>query len=147
MVKDPNRKCFCQARQGSHNVKVKPERNVLHCDKNIIKYDVVCIFKASQHVVLLAVFVCHSAAFVTMFRAAVKKLSAATTSSTYRGILFSIRHYCKRTPRKLRISEAVSGAELGANITVQVTLTLRLISRHLLEIFFRNNVMLTSLDT
>ena len=72
---------------------------------------------------LLAVIVCEKSAFVTMFRAAAKMLSAAPITPLSRGILLSIRHYCKRTPTKLRVSEAVSGAELGANIKVQVTLT------------------------
>lgn len=57
-----------------------------------------------------------------MFQAAAKTLSVASTTSVSRGIL-SVRHYCKRTPTKLRVSEAVSGAELGANVKVQVTLT------------------------
>uniref|UniRef100_A0A8C9WWW2 asparagine--tRNA ligase n=1 Tax=Sander lucioperca TaxID=283035 RepID=A0A8C9WWW2_SANLU len=54
-----------------------------------------------------------------MFRAAVKTLSVATTTSVSRGILLSIRHYCKKTPAKLRVSEAVSGADLGAKVKVQ----------------------------
>ncbi|XP_070761554.1 asparaginyl-tRNA synthetase isoform X2 [Enoplosus armatus] len=54
-----------------------------------------------------------------MFQAAAKAISVASTTSVSRGILLSIRHYCKRTPTKLRISEAVSGAELGANVKVQ----------------------------
>lgn len=53
-----------------------------------------------------------------MFQAAAKTLSVASTTSVSRGIL-SVRHYCKRTPTKLRVSEAVSGAELGANVKVQ----------------------------
>ncbi|XP_041663614.1 probable asparagine--tRNA ligase, mitochondrial [Cheilinus undulatus] len=52
-----------------------------------------------------------------MFQAAVKTFSVASTTS--RVVLLNIRHYCKKTPTKLRVSEAVSGAELGANITVQ----------------------------
>lgn len=72
---------------------------------------------------LLAVLVPQSAAFITMFRAAVKTLSVATTTSVSRGILLSIRHYCKKTPAKLRVSEAVSGADLGAKVKVQVTFT------------------------
>lgn len=46
-------------------------------------------------------------------------LSVRTASSLSRVILFNTRHYCKRIPTKLRVSEAISGAELGANIKVQ----------------------------
>lgn len=63
-----------------------------------------------------------SAVFITMFRTAAKMLSVASTSSFSRRIL-SIRYYCKRTPTKLRLSEAVSGSKLGANVQVQVTFT------------------------
>ncbi|XP_013868232.1 asparaginyl-tRNA synthetase [Austrofundulus limnaeus] len=51
-----------------------------------------------------------------MFQAAAKTLSVF---SVYRGVLFSLRHYCKNIPIKLRVSEALSGAELGANVKVQ----------------------------
>uniref|UniRef100_A0A4W6CFJ2 asparagine--tRNA ligase n=1 Tax=Lates calcarifer TaxID=8187 RepID=A0A4W6CFJ2_LATCA len=54
-----------------------------------------------------------------MFQAAAKTLSIASTSSVSRAILFSLRHYCKKTPTKLRVSEALSGAELGENVKVQ----------------------------
>lgn len=54
---------------------------------------------------------------VTMFQAAAK------TSSVCRGILLCIRHYSKKTPTKLRVSEAISGAGLGGNVKVQVKLT------------------------
>lgn len=40
-------------------------------------------------------------------------------SFTCRRIL-CIRHYCTNTPTKLRISEAISSSNLGANIKVQV---------------------------
>lgn len=56
-----------------------------------------------------------------MFRASVKTLSIAS-SSVSRAILVS-RHYCKKIQQKLRISEAVSGSNVGANIKVQVTNT------------------------
>lgn len=68
---------------------------------------------------LLAVFVTEGGAFVTMFQAVAKTLSVASTSSVSRGML--IRHYCKKTPTKLRVSEAISVAELGANVKVQVS--------------------------
>ncbi|XP_068173180.1 asparaginyl-tRNA synthetase [Antennarius striatus] len=45
--------------------------------------------------------------------------SVASSAAGHRRILSSIRHYCKRAPKKLRISEAVSGSELGTNIKVQ----------------------------
>uniref|UniRef100_A0A8C3ABS9 asparagine--tRNA ligase n=1 Tax=Cyclopterus lumpus TaxID=8103 RepID=A0A8C3ABS9_CYCLU len=48
-----------------------------------------------------------------MFQAAAKTLSLS------RGASFSIRRYCFKTPAKLRVSEAVSGAHLGANVKVQ----------------------------
>ncbi|XP_026225834.1 probable asparagine--tRNA ligase, mitochondrial [Anabas testudineus] len=50
-----------------------------------------------------------------MFQTAAKTLSVA--SSVSRAI--SVRHYCKKTTRKLRISEALLGSELGANVKVQ----------------------------
>ncbi|XP_053176597.1 GRB2-associated-binding protein 2-like isoform X1 [Scomber japonicus] len=53
-----------------------------------------------------------------MFQAVVKTLCVASTRSVSRGILCT-RHYCKKTPTKLRVSEAISGAELGAHIKVQ----------------------------
>lgn len=87
---------------------------------------------------LLAVFVSRSATFVTMFQAAAKTLSAASTTPVARGILSSIRHYCKRTPTKLRVSEAVSGTELGANVKVQVTLTPNFITWYCLLICANN---------
>ncbi|XP_074535678.1 asparaginyl-tRNA synthetase [Halichoeres trimaculatus] len=51
-----------------------------------------------------------------MFQAAAKTLSVASTT---RGILSCIRHFCKKIPTKLRVSEAVSGAGLGEEIKVQ----------------------------
>ena len=82
--------------------------------------------------------VSQSAAFVTMLQAAAKTLSVATTTSVSRGILLSIRHYCKKTPAKLRVSEAVSGAELGANVKVQVIFTHVFITRYVLLICANN---------
>lgn len=52
--------------------------------------------------------------------ATAKMLSFA--SFTSRRIL-CIRHYCKKTPTKLRVSEAISGSNLGANIKIQVRMT------------------------
>ncbi|XP_074496554.1 asparaginyl-tRNA synthetase [Sebastes fasciatus] len=55
-----------------------------------------------------------------MFQAAAKTLSvAATTSSVSRGVLVSVRHYCRRTPATLRVSEALSAAKLGENVKVK----------------------------
>uniref|UniRef100_A0A3Q1GU53 asparagine--tRNA ligase n=1 Tax=Acanthochromis polyacanthus TaxID=80966 RepID=A0A3Q1GU53_9TELE len=54
-----------------------------------------------------------------MFQAVTKTLSVTSTSPVCRGILLGIRHYCKKTPTKLRVSEALSGADLGANVKVQ----------------------------
>ncbi|XP_039986761.1 probable asparagine--tRNA ligase, mitochondrial [Xiphias gladius] len=54
-----------------------------------------------------------------MFQAAAKTLSVVSTTSVSRGISLSIRHYCKKTPTKLTVSEALSGAGLGANVKVQ----------------------------
>ncbi|XP_060929622.1 probable asparagine--tRNA ligase, mitochondrial isoform X4 [Limanda limanda] len=51
-----------------------------------------------------------------MFQAAVKTLSSASTSSVSRGISSSVRLYCEKT---LRVSEALSGADLGSNVTVK----------------------------
>ncbi|XP_020490565.2 probable asparagine--tRNA ligase, mitochondrial [Labrus bergylta] len=52
-----------------------------------------------------------------MFQAAAKTFWVASTTS--REILSTIRHYCKKTPTTLRVSEAVSGAGLDTNIKVQ----------------------------
>uniref|UniRef100_UPI003AAD7CB0 asparaginyl-tRNA synthetase isoform X2 n=1 Tax=Centroberyx gerrardi TaxID=166262 RepID=UPI003AAD7CB0 len=54
-----------------------------------------------------------------MFQTAAKMFVLAPNVSLSRGILLSIRHYCKKTPTKLRVSEALSSGELGANIKVQ----------------------------
>lgn len=54
-----------------------------------------------------------------MFRTAVKTLSLASSTFISRAVLGS-RHYCKKIPTKLRVSEAVSGLNVGANIKVQV---------------------------
>lgn len=54
-----------------------------------------------------------------MFRTAVKTLSLASSSFISRAV-FGSRHYCKKIPTKLRVSEAVSGLNVGANIKVQV---------------------------
>lgn len=91
--------------------------------KNTFKCFINYIFEVSQHVVLVAGLLSQSAASVAMFQAAAKTLSVTTATSVTRGLLLSIRHYCERTPAKLRVSEAFSGAELGAKIKVQVTLT------------------------
>lgn len=56
-----------------------------------------------------------------MFQAAAKSFVFALNTPVSRGILVHIRRYCNKTPIKLRISEALSGAELGANIKVEVT--------------------------
>ncbi|XP_075892841.1 asparaginyl-tRNA synthetase [Nelusetta ayraudi] len=53
-----------------------------------------------------------------MFRTAVKTLSLASSTFISRAVLGS-RHYCKKIPTKLRVSEAVSGLNVGANIKVQ----------------------------
>ncbi|XP_056297002.1 probable asparagine--tRNA ligase, mitochondrial isoform X2 [Pseudoliparis swirei] len=45
--------------------------------------------------------------------------AAAKTLSLSRGASFSIRRYSVKTPTKLRVSEAVSGAQLGGNVKVQ----------------------------
>uniref|UniRef100_A0A668TLW3 Aminoacyl-transfer RNA synthetases class-II family profile domain-containing protein n=1 Tax=Oreochromis aureus TaxID=47969 RepID=A0A668TLW3_OREAU len=54
-----------------------------------------------------------------MLQSAAKVLSFASATSVSRGIAAGIRHYCKNTPTKLRVSQALSGAELGSNIKVQ----------------------------
>ncbi|CAB1447349.1 unnamed protein product [Pleuronectes platessa] len=51
-----------------------------------------------------------------MFQAAAKTLSSASTSSVSRGISSSLRHYCEK---RLRVSEALSGTDLGTNVKVQ----------------------------
>ncbi|XP_069390308.1 asparaginyl-tRNA synthetase [Paralichthys olivaceus] len=51
-----------------------------------------------------------------MFQAAAKTLSAASTASVSRGLSSSFRYYCEKT---LRVSEALSGAELGTDVKVQ----------------------------
>ncbi|KAM9853155.1 asparaginyl-tRNA synthetase [Aulostomus maculatus] len=56
-----------------------------------------------------------------MFQAAAKTLPLTPTiSSVCRVVLLNnIRYYCKKTPRKIRVSEALSGAEVGTNVKVQ----------------------------
>ncbi|KAM4567035.1 asparaginyl-tRNA synthetase [Odontesthes bonariensis] len=54
-----------------------------------------------------------------MFQGVAKRLTAASFTSVSRGDLFDFRHYCKKTATKLRVSEALSGAELGENVKVQ----------------------------
>lgn len=54
-----------------------------------------------------------------MFRASVKTLSLASSSSFSRAILVCHRNYCKKIQKKLRISEAVSVLNVGANVKVQ----------------------------
>lgn len=70
---------------------------------------------------LLAGSASETTAFVTMLQSAAKVLSFASATSVSRGIAAGIRHYCKNTPTKLRVSQALSGAELGSNIKVQVS--------------------------
>lgn len=48
-----------------------------------------------------------------MFQSVNKALSVS------RGLILCVRYYCKKTPTKLRISEALSGAELGENVKIQ----------------------------
>lgn len=54
-----------------------------------------------------------------MLRAAAKAFSAASTGAVSRRVTTAVRHYCKNTPTELRVSEALSGADLGANVKVQ----------------------------
>lgn len=68
---------------------------------------------------LLAGSASETTAFVTMLQSAAKVLSFASATSVSRGIAAGFRHYCKNTPTKLRVSQALSGAELGSNIKVQ----------------------------
>ncbi|KAM3874764.1 asparaginyl-tRNA synthetase [Diretmus argenteus] len=54
-----------------------------------------------------------------MLQAAANVCVLAANVSVSRRILISIRHYCKKAPKRLRVSEALSGAEVGADIRVQ----------------------------
>lgn len=54
-----------------------------------------------------------------MFQAVTKTLSISSTASVSWGISLGIRHYCTKIPIKLRVSDALSGAKLGANVRVQ----------------------------
>ncbi|XP_008424626.1 asparaginyl-tRNA synthetase isoform X2 [Poecilia reticulata] len=56
-----------------------------------------------------------------MFQTAAKTffVSAATASAYRRVFLVGLRRYCKKTSTKLRVSEALSGAQLGADVKVQ----------------------------
>ncbi|XP_056139088.1 probable asparagine--tRNA ligase, mitochondrial [Lampris incognitus] len=55
-----------------------------------------------------------------MYHTAAKVFVFTSNMSASRVIRCSIiRHYCKRTPIKLRVSEALSGAGLGENIQIQ----------------------------
>ncbi|XP_034024363.1 probable asparagine--tRNA ligase, mitochondrial [Thalassophryne amazonica] len=52
-----------------------------------------------------------------MFQATAKGFFVASGRFACRGLLLSIRHYCKKKPAS--VSEALTGARLGENITVQ----------------------------
>lgn len=54
-----------------------------------------------------------------MFHAAVKAFSMGPCCSLSAGFLSAIRHYCQKTPAKLRVSQALSGVQLGADVTIQ----------------------------
>ncbi|PWA28045.1 hypothetical protein CCH79_00012093 [Gambusia affinis] len=56
-----------------------------------------------------------------MFQTAAKtfSVSAATASAYRRVFLVGLRRYCKKTSTKLRVSEALTGAQLGADVKVQ----------------------------
>lgn len=109
---DLNRKCYWQK---YHNVKVKYSKK---CRNNAFKYVVFRVFRLPQHLLLDCFSV---SVFVTMFQYAAKSISAAANIS--RAPLLSFRHYCQKTPTKLRVSEALAGAQLGENVKVQVTLS------------------------
>lgn len=69
-------------------------------------------------------FAVEGAGLAVMFQAAVKTFSVpAAATSVYRGA-FSVafRRYCKKNSTKLRVSEALSGTQLGADVKVQVSL-------------------------
>ncbi|XP_030009018.1 probable asparagine--tRNA ligase, mitochondrial [Sphaeramia orbicularis] len=54
-----------------------------------------------------------------MFQAAVKALCLVPTGSLSGGMLLNLRHYSKKTPIKVRISEALSAAEIGEKVQIQ----------------------------
>lgn len=54
-----------------------------------------------------------------MIRVAVKTLSLGSRCSFLSGLRSESRHFCRKAPTKVRVSEALSGAELGADVTVQ----------------------------
>ncbi|XP_068601325.1 asparaginyl-tRNA synthetase [Brachionichthys hirsutus] len=67
-----------------------------------------------------------------MLVAAAEMLSVASSAAASRRIWFSVRHYCKPAPTKLRISEALSGAEVGTTVKVQGWVrSVRLQKKHL----------------
>ena len=56
-----------------------------------------------------------------MFNAAINAVDAVLhVSLSRRIVLCSIRHYCKKSPKRLRVLEALEGLDVGSNITVQV---------------------------
>ncbi|XP_047450226.1 probable asparagine--tRNA ligase, mitochondrial [Mugil cephalus] len=54
-----------------------------------------------------------------MFQVVVKAFSVSLAAPGPRRILLSARHYCEKTPTKVRVSEALSRTELGTNVKVQ----------------------------
>ncbi|CAL8374935.1 unnamed protein product [Gadus morhua 'NCC'] len=55
-----------------------------------------------------------------MFNAAIKAVDVVlNVSLSRRTVLCSIRHYCKKSSKKLRVSEALEGSDVGSNITVE----------------------------
>uniref|UniRef100_A0A1A8LGJ4 asparagine--tRNA ligase n=3 Tax=Nothobranchius TaxID=28779 RepID=A0A1A8LGJ4_9TELE len=54
-----------------------------------------------------------------MFQTVTKTLLVSSSSLVYRSICQSLRHYCNQSSTKLRVSEALTGAELGKNVRVQ----------------------------
>lgn len=54
-----------------------------------------------------------------MLRAAIKTLTIGSRCSLPSGLRSETRHFCGKTQRKVRVSEALSGVELGADVTIQ----------------------------
>lgn len=56
---------------------------------------------------------------VKMFRTAAQMFSVAPLPR--RVLLITLRHFCNKAPRKLRVAQLLSGTGLEANVQVQVT--------------------------
>lgn len=63
-----------------------------------------------------------------MFQTVARAFPVSSISPVSRCVSFGVRRFCEKNPTKLRVSEALLGAEVGEDVRVQV--------KHLGLIFF-----------